>query len=74
MHYITDQRAGEPDILTLVKNGELTIRSLHGQIIHTQAAPDNDWTHLLRCEVQAEGMESGADVWLDDIWIGSTEV
>lgn len=74
MHYITDQRAGEPDILTPVKNSRLTIRSLDGQIIHSQAAPDNGWTHLLLCEVQPEGMESGADAWLDEVWIGSTEV
>ncbi|MDU2731663.1 MULTISPECIES: hypothetical protein [Pantoea] len=74
MHYITDQRADEPDILTPVKTGKLTICSLDGQIIHTQAAPENGWTHLLLCEVQPEGMESGADAWLDDVWIGSTEV
>lgn len=74
MYYITEQRAGEPDILTPVKNGKLTIRSLDGPIIHTQAAPDNGWTHLLLCEVQPEGMESGADAWLDNVWVGSTEV
>ena len=74
MHYITDQRADEPDILTPVKTGKLTICSLDGQIIHTQAAPEKGWTHVLLCEVQPEGMESGADAWLDDVWIGSTEV
>ncbi|MBK4772801.1 MAG: hypothetical protein FT726_24670 [Pantoea sp. Morm] len=74
MHYCTDQRAGEPDILMPIKNGKLIIRSLEGQIIHSQAAPENGWTHLLLCEVQPEGMEFGADAWLDDVWIGSTEV
>lgn len=74
MHYITDHRAGEPDILTPIKNSRLTIRSLDGQIIYSQAAPDNGWTHLHLCEVQPEGMEASADAWLDDVRVGSTEV
>lgn len=74
MHYITVQRAGELDILTPIKNSRLIIRSLDGQIIYCQAAPDNGWTHLLLCEIQPEGMEAGADAWPDDVWNGSTQV
>lgn len=74
MHYITDQRLGEPDILTPVKHSRLIIKSLEGHEIYSQEAPDDGWTHERLSKVQPEGMQYGADAYLENEWIGSTEI
>ena len=72
--YITDQRPGEPDILTGIENGTLEIRSLTGGLILTIAAPNTGWTHESLDSVQPEEAMFGADAYLDEHWVGSTEV
>ncbi|HAZ6178585.1 TPA: hypothetical protein J8G71_004956 [Escherichia coli] len=74
LHYITDQRPGEPDILTPVKHSRLIIKSLEGNEIYNQKAPDGGWTHELLSKVQPEGMQDGANAYLENQWIGSTEI
>jgi hypothetical protein len=72
--YITDQRAGEPDILTAIKSGELEIRCLAGTVLLKIEAPEQGWTHASLCAVQPVEAKEGADAWLSGQWIGSTEV
>ncbi|NIF23906.1 hypothetical protein [Candidatus Pantoea multigeneris] len=73
MYYFTDQRPGESDILTAVKNGKLTITTFDGEVIFSQDAPPGGWTHELVVQVQPEGQRWGAEAYLDHQWIGSTE-
>jgi hypothetical protein len=72
--YITDIKEGEPDILTPLKRFPLVIRSLDGTKLHMQAAPEQGWTHEALTSVQPEGVNDGADAYLNAQWIGSTEV
>ncbi|EPN9162967.1 hypothetical protein ACT4EA_004163 [Escherichia coli] len=74
IRYITDQLPGEPDILTPLKHGQLVIRSLAGDEIFTRNAPETGWTHELLVEVQPSCCEDAANAYLNDSWIGSTEV
>lgn len=75
--FITDQRSGEPDILSPNKSAPLRIFSLDGIELSCVAAPTGGWTHedLLG---QARSLEhlaqNGADAYLGDAWVGSTEV
>lgn len=72
--YITDIKPDEPDILSPLKHYPLVIRSLEGTELHRQAAPKQGWTHDLLNIIQPEGVDEGADAYLDEHWIGSTEV
>lgn len=75
--FVTDQQAGEPDILTPVALLELRVIDLQGAEIHREPAPDHGWTHS-RLQALAVLLEhqtqSGADAFLGDNWVGSTEV
>ncbi|PXW47909.1 hypothetical protein DFO55_1451 [Grimontella sp. AG753] len=72
--YITDRKAGEPDILTPLKHYPLVIRSLDGEKLHMQAAPVQGWTHDTLTAVQPQRVNEGAEAYLNEHWIGSTEV
>ncbi|EGN7773916.1 hypothetical protein K2B15_004894 [Salmonella enterica subsp. enterica serovar Muenster] len=72
--YITDIKAGEPDILTPLKHYPLVIRSLDGAELHMQNAPEQGWTYDTLRAVQPEGVNDEADAYLNEHWIGSTEV
>ena len=72
--YITDIIAGETDILTPLKHYPLMIHSLDGVKLHMQPAPEHGWTHDTLTAVQPEGVKFGADAYLNEHWIGSTEV
>lgn len=75
--FITDVKPGEQDILTAVCQYPLQVRTLEGEIIDEVTAPENGWTHLLlalEAERLAPFTGGGADAYLGDIWVGSTEV
>jgi len=72
--YVTDQRPGEPDILTPHRFATLVIRDLQGAVLHTANAPENGWTHEMLCTVQPPEISEGAEAYLSEQWIGSTEV
>lgn len=72
--YITEVKNGEPDILEGCSKATLVIRSLEGQELHREKAPVSGWKHALLTGVQPEGVVYGADAYLGDMWIGSTEV
>ena len=74
---VTDQNAGESDILSAVMHGAFEIRSLSGQVLKTVPAPAPGWTHeqlMVVAEKHEEIMHEGADGYLDGQWIGSSEV
>ncbi|MBF6615539.1 MAG: hypothetical protein ITG07_02315 [Candidimonas sp.] len=75
--FVTDQEAGEPDILTPVALRELRVLSLQGAEIHREPPPEHGWTHprLQALAALLEGQtQAGADAFLGDDWVGSTEV
>ena len=72
--YITDQREGEPDILTPVRHDSLIIRTLGGVEILRQKAPQDGWTHDLLTTVQPDDSGEGSEAYLGASWVGSTEV
>ena len=72
--YITDVQGNESDILSAIRHNELIIRRLDGDVLTRQAAPAEGWTHLELMAVQPENCEEGADAYLGDHWVGSTEV
>jgi len=72
--YITDQRPGERDILTGLELNRLEIRDLAGEVLLTVDAPSTGWTHESLSAVQTPKANAGADAWLSDQWVGSTEL
>jgi len=74
---VTDQRPGEPDLLTSLKHAPFEIRSLAGDVLTKVPAPVYGWTHEQLLVVSAEhekNTRDGADAFLDGQWVGSTEV
>lgn len=77
LNLVTDQRPGEPDILSSVMHAVFEIRSLGGEILKVVDAPSTGWTYelLMSVAVQQEAITSvGADAYLGGQWVGSTEV
>ncbi|KIC80947.1 hypothetical protein [Pseudomonas sp. C5pp] len=77
LNLITDQREGEPDLLTSVKHANFEVRSLAGVVLKTITAPEGGWTHeqLVAVAVANEQItRDGADGYLGGQWIGSTEL
>ena len=76
--FVTDVvRAGELDILSSIKMQTLSITDLSGVVIDTIPAPKRGWTHQLLEQVAAEYAEQtrqGANAYLGESWVGSTEV
>lgn len=77
LNLITDQLGDEPDVLTPLKHAEFEIRSLAGKVLMTIAAPSAGWTHAELAAVSAEYepiTHDGADGFLDNQWVGGTEI
>lgn len=72
--YITDQHPGEDDILTPLCGQTLTIKTLAGDTLYQQEAPPSGWTHAQLMHIQPEGIGEGADAYLAQEWVGSTEI
>lgn len=75
--FITDVRGShEPDVLTPVAHQALELRCLDGTVLLAVPAP-GVWTHiaLVKLAEEQEALtEGGADAYLGDCWVGSTEV
>lgn len=79
---ITDQWPGEPDILTGHRDKALVIRGLIDKREIIRILPTTPWTHQSLVEVaeQLDQMlgevfdQEGADAYLEDNFIGSTEI
>ncbi|CDQ53970.1 unnamed protein product [Klebsiella pneumoniae] len=75
--YVTDQRPGEPDILTGNTFADLEICDSDGHLLLKVSAPEAGWTHESLNLVQPQEVQEGNDAfdaYLNGIWIGSTEV
>ena len=76
IHFVTDRRPGESDILPGVAHHPLSVTRLDGALIATIEPPAGGWTHEL-LEQEAERLREdtrvGADAWLGTTWVGSTE-
>lgn len=75
--FITDCREGEPDILTPVMYETLLVTDLNGVELFSLPAPVGGWTteSLNSLSSQYRDLnESGAEAYIGDVWVGSTEV
>lgn len=77
--FITDITSkSEMNILEPVKDKNLLIVSLEGQLLGSFEPPKNGWTHDDLCEKNKtfpkEWNVCGADALLGEQWVGSTEV
>ena len=72
--YVTDVQGDEPDILTARRYDVLIIRTLDGNVLLRKSAPEGGWTHKKLMENQPANTEEGADAFLGEHWVGSTEV
>jgi len=77
IYLITDILEGEPDILTPINKKVLYIRYLDGELL-SEVHPIDYWTHDSLMEVvnnfeEHDVCANGADAFLGDEWIGSTE-
>ena len=77
IHFITDIRPGEPNILHGVAHLPLKIKSLDNNFVTSVSAPAGGWTHekleCVACDL-IEETKDGAEARLGDCWVGSTEV
>lgn len=77
--FVTDRRPGENDILAGINSLPLLIVSLDGGFIERIDAPVSGWTHELLVHAgeelaKREVLAEGADAFLGEHWVGSTEV
>lgn len=77
IQFVTDQKPGEIDILGSHNDKDLLVTDLDGQRIECFPAPANGWTHAY-LETIAKGLAhltaNGANAFLGEHWVGSTEV
>jgi hypothetical protein len=77
IQFITDTQPGEPDVLSKLQFKELRIQDLEGHTILNHPAPEEGWTHerlTLMAEKLSEETVDGAEGYLGNEWVGSTEV
>ena len=77
IHFWTDRRPGEPDILAPLKDATLMVTTIEGDSLYMSTAPAEGWTHE-RLEEKARALSiltsDGANAWLGAELVGSTEV
>ena len=78
LHFITDQRPGEPSLLDSHATAMLILRDLAGTVL-MEVQPTVPWTHerlmaLPIAQWLGDALEQGVDAYLADRWVGSTEV
>lgn len=78
LKFITDVQSNEPDILSEVAHEKLLIMSIEGQFLASYDAPKKGWTHDVLLKMSqlfpTQWNFCGADAYLSDKWVGSTEV
>jgi len=74
LKFIVEQRPGEPDILSGYESRPLVFRG--ADILITIPAPSSGWDMDQLMSIHAEFEENivPVDAFLDQTWIGSTEV
>ena len=77
IHFWTDRRPDETDILAPVKDATLVVTTIEGASLYMSTAPAEGWTHE-RLQEKARGLSiltaNGANAWLGAALVGSTEV
>lgn len=75
IHFITDVRTGEPDVLGLNNQGDLVVSDLNGVELFRIHAFEA-WTHEKLTQLSEEfgPFPDGADAHIGGLWVGSTEV
>ena len=78
LYFVTDCRPGEPCIIQGHERAPLIVKSLLGEEL-LKLVPEQPWTHerliaLPLQELLGEALEGGADAYLGEQWVGSTEV
>ncbi|NLC22646.1 MAG: hypothetical protein GX771_12210 [Halomonadaceae bacterium] len=77
--FVTDHKPGEPNILEGNDMKPLLVKNLDGDLLST-LVPSEPWTHeglcglALETFVDEKAIRYGADAYLGDVWIGSTEI
>lgn len=77
--FVTDRKRGEPCILEGNDMKPLHVKNMEGDLL-LALAPAEPWTHKDLCELDIKtfigekAMQDGADAYLGDVWVGSTEV
>lgn len=77
IRFVTDVLPGEPDILSPVRMAPLTVKDLQGDILLQLDPPPGGWTHDRLCQASedlAGVTHAGAEGFLGEQWVGSTEV
>ncbi|WP_432780615.1 hypothetical protein QZH44_30390 (plasmid) [Pseudomonas corrugata] len=77
LHLVTDQLAGEPDILSAIMHSVFEMRTLAGVVLETVPPPTSGWKHehLVAVALEHESItRDGADGYLGGQWVGSTEI
>lgn len=77
--FVTDVKEGETDILSGYENKVLSIIDLDGKPIIDVTPASGPWNHARLCEIGVKlellGLtQEGAEAYLEDQWVGSTEV
>lgn len=75
--FVTDVRPGEKEFPPETFSKPLKVVDLDGKELETRQQPDGGWSHDKLLEVaQVLGgiTTNGADAFLGDVWVGSTEV
>lgn len=76
---ITDIKPGETDILSAVKHEKLVVTNLDKKTLASYSPPTNGWTtsvlwYVVEHVIPESLVDKGADAYLGEQWVGSTEV
>ena len=80
IHWVTDIREGETDILAGTTGQPLTIQSIDGVILLALTRPGQQWTHDYLCSlplgqlIGEEALNGGVSAYIGTEFVGSTEV
>lgn len=79
--FVTDQRPGEPDLLSGHQLEALTIMDLDRSKVLLRILPSGPWTHEALVEtgdgiaqMLPQEIENGVEAFLGSQWVGGTEV
>jgi hypothetical protein len=73
IHYWVKAIPGETSILDPLRHSVLAIKYLDGAPLLFQWPPEEGWTFEILDKIQPRGVEFGANAYINDVWIGTTE-
>lgn len=75
--FVTDTKEGETDLLGDTRKQPLVVLALDGSLITEIGPPLNGWTHEAlenQANILSQKTRQGAEAFLGNTWVGSTEV